>query len=313
MEGVKLYIHTKNRDYGERLARFAASQHNPWFRVEQLTERKDKTEFDRNDYVLSDDGEWLHRLGCHTVQLTEHPGGSENKKIFMYQSRDKVYRQMLELTGTKDESTGNVSRESRVICIFSPEGGDAKTVLALRMARELAQAHAVLYISLCGFPVFFGETFCEEPEPSRAGLSELLLCADCDGFEETLKKLVFSVGRISMISPVQNYKDLLDYSPAEMTEFMKALKKQKQFPAVILEMGQMFEYSLKFLSGADEVIIPREDGFLAAVKKHVLQRYCQMERQDELWNRIRYEPVKGGEGLDLEQIRQILCDTEGGS
>lgn len=314
LERVKIFIHTKEMAYGKKLARFIADQHNSCMDVELMTEIKDKTKFQKSDYVVSDDRECLERLECNTVQIVKNPDVQEEREIFMYQSRDGIYRKLLRMTGAENRyEEKNISKnEAEIICVFSPEGGDEKTSLALHTALKMSDSGKVLYASLCGFPVFLGREISDTAKVEKPGLSELVLCAGNRIFDEKLEGMVFQAGRISMLAPVEHYRDLLDYSLEDITQFVEGMKKQKMFDVVVLEMGQLFEYTLDLLVCADQVLVPKEPGFFAAVKRHVLQQYCAMEGKEELWDRIRFEPVSFHIPEDAGEVNRILSGESGG-
>lgn len=308
----KVYICMENQGYGERLAKYIAEQHNPCMEVELLTEIKDKTEFDRQDFVVSDKEKILAGLNCQKVQMMKQAADGE-RKIFMYQSRADIYRRLLHIIGSEPMESGSQGEKAgpKIICVFSPEGGDAKTLLALGRAVERAVGESVLYISLCGFPTFFQEEIRVDPELGREGVSELLLSESSSIFCEKLEKLAFALGNISMIAPAGHYKDLLDFSREEVQKFMQHLKEQALFDVVMIEMGQLFEYTFDLLDQADEVIIPAETGFFAAVKRHVLHEYCLMEGQEALWNRMKFEEVSAPVKTDMEAVRELLLEKGG--
>ena len=109
------------------------------------------------DIVLSDNPKILEDPGCQTVLFVNTPEEQGKNKIFMYRSREEIYKDLLELTGTKEEDKGNSSlKESGIIVVFSPEGGDGKTLLALKRAGELSRNKRVLNegitLSLRGSP-----------------------------------------------------------------------------------------------------------------------------------------------------------------
>lgn len=166
-------------DYGNRLARYLTSQYNSGIEVELLTGWRDKTDVGEEDIALSDDPKILEDLRCQTVLFVKTPEEKGKNKIFMFRSREEIYSDLLELTGMKEGYKGNSPpNESGIIVVFSPEGGDEKTLLALKRAGELSHYKRVLYISLCGFPVFFDSSWKEGSGGdinSSLGISELML------------------------------------------------------------------------------------------------------------------------------------------
>ena len=308
----KVYIYITRKSYGEQLARFITGRHNPDLTVELLTEIKDVEAFDRQDYLLTDYRETANMPECHVVKMVRTPEEAGVQAIFMYQSKEKVYQEILRITGTdqKEKREKRVRGDTKLIAVLSPEGGDTGTVLALETARQLAETEKVLYISLCGFPIFSCQEFLPEGKVTY-GLSEIMLSAGGTLFADKLKELAFPLEQIWMLVPVKHYKDLLDFSPDDVKNFIEGIKKQREFGAVVLEMGQMFEYTFDLLANADPVYVPKESGFFAAVKRHVLQQYCILERQEALWDRIQFEEVKHRLPENEEAVRRLLSGENG--
>lgn len=311
LEQVKLYIYAKKIEYGEKLMRYIAGQQNPYIEVELLTKLREKTEFKQDDFVISDDIGSISDLECNTVQIVKRPEEETEGKIFMYQSREMVYQKLLAWMGVgKWKKEDRKNTDTRLICVFSPGGGDERTHLAFHRALESAQREKVLYISLCEFPIFAGEESGEKAGVETAGLSDLILCAKSSAFDEKLEELAVSTGPIWMIAPAGHYKDLLDYPSQEMVLFAQRMKQQSIFDVVIVEVGQLFEYTLEFLASADEVIVPEEKGFFAEARKRVLEQYCIREGQRELWEHLRFVNETSYK-RESEEIRRLLYGEEG--
>lgn len=311
----KVFVCVTNKNYGEKLARFMVGKHNPDIDVELLTEIRDEMRFEEQDYVLTDVAE-IRKVNCHILQLGKTPEEEGENKIFMYQNREKIYQEVLEKMGeTLYTEAGETENNNKLICVFSPEGGDEKTLLALRMAAKLSQKKRVLYVSLCGFPVFgkeqFGESLGKEKKRGHSGIAELILYAQGDGFEKKLEEMAMPWETIFMMAPVAHYRDLLDFSLTDVKSLVQGLREQSKFDAVVLEMGQIFEYTLCLLEEADKVLVPREDGFFAAVKRHVLQQYCIMEGKQDLWERMCFEKVKMKIPKNEEEIKSLIKQESG--
>lgn len=310
MERTKLYIYSRNISYGEKLSRFIAGRHNPDLDVELLTVMKDKMELEREACVVTDDENACKALECRVIHLVKMPEEAGEHDIFMYQGGEQIYQRILKLLGRRDAvGTGDLSLP-KVVCIFSPGESDEKTIFALRTALDRAERGSVLYMSLCGFPVFFGEEMGDYPQIGREGIPELMLCGDSMIFEEKLRELPFPVGHLMVVSPAAHFRDLLDFTSDEMHKFMKHLKQQTMFDAVVIEAGQLLETTFSVLSEADAVFVPEEGGVFAEVRRHVLRTYCEREGKEELWRQFRFFPVEDGRSFDWQKIRQMLCGGE---
>lgn len=65
---------------------------------------------------------------------------------------------------------------------------------------------------------------------------------------------------------------------------MEGLRKQSLFDRVIVEVGQFFEYTFHLLDQADEILMPLEDGFLAAIRRHVLPGNTHCRKKEAVWD-----------------------------
>lgn len=311
MSRIKLYLYSEKKSFGEKLARYVGGQHHPYLEVELLTERKDKTAFQTDACVVSDNRELLEHAECQTIRLVKEPEAVGEREIFMYQSRESIYRQLLQKTGQKNQSVDR--REDgapRIICVFSPE---ERTEFALQTSAEYTGSGSVLYVSFCGIPIPVQEELGEQPQASHRGVSELMLCEDEERFAEKLGELACMIGKIAVLAPAEHFRDLFDFAPEEVVRFVQHLKRQRQFDTVVIETGHLYEFTFSLLSGADEILAPQESGFFAEAKRRVLKEYFYREGQDELWQRIRFVPDTSRHFEQKESIQRLICGEEVGA
>ncbi len=304
MSRMRVFICTKNPKYGEGIVRYATSKSHSDIQFLQLTEITDKTEFHKTDVVVSEDSANLEHVKCRKIPLVRQRE-KEEESIFMYQDRENIYRQLIQMIGAQEE--GEVPK---VMCVFSPEGGDDKTLLALQRGVELGKTRRVLYVSLCGFPVFFRREISRAPQGAQLGVAQLFLCTRQAEFDQQLESLSFPMGSIDMMPPVEHYKDLLDFSREEVLRFMHHLQGQALYDVVILEAGQLFEYTFDLLSCAERVLVPKEPGVLAEVRRHVFREYCKREGKDEVWEHLEVVPVNFPRLESIEEVNRIFFGEE---
>ncbi|MCI9420171.1 MAG: hypothetical protein HFG32_09190 [Eubacterium sp.] len=320
MGQMKLVICTRQKEYGEKLLRFLSTQHNPYVEAELLTGDAEemigiiveKTRMDQEVCVISDDPDVLRRIECQTIALVTEPEKEGTHEIFMYQRATDIYRQIIKLTGARIRDPANETGLSvpKVTCVFSPGESEEKTMFSLRTAMDRSERGSVLYISLCGFPVLFQENM-EQPQPGGVeGISNLMLCNGLEEFEKKLRESVFLAGMVSVLAPAGHFRDLFDFSQEEMKRFIRHLKQQTLYEAVVIEMGQLFDFTFVLLSDADAVLMPKEPGILAERKRQVFCEYCKRESQEAVWERIKLVPVSVYRPVKWEEIRQILGAME---
>lgn len=312
LERTKLYIYSGNIRYGERLSRFISGRNNPDFDVELLTELKDRIEPEQDACVVTDDEDACKRFRCRVIRLVKTPEAAGEHDIFMYQGGDQIYRQIMRITGRNVTERNEELSLPKVVCVFSPGESDEKTVFALRAARDRAERGSVLYMSLCGFPVFFGEEMGDGLPARREGISELMLCGDPDIFQEKLAELAFPLGQLMVLAPARHFRDLLDFTTEEVKKFVMHLRQQTLFDAVIIETGQLMEATFSLLSEADAVFVPEETGVFGEVRRQVFRDYCIREGREALWQQCYFFPLTDDMPSDWQQIRQLICDKEVG-
>ena len=210
----------------------------------------EKTGTEQNVCVISDDTEVLEHVGCQTVTLVSSPEAEGKREIFMYQRAEDIYRQILSLTGipVRKEARDPELTVPKVTCVYAPGESEEKTVFALRTAIDRSERGSVLYINLCGFPLLFRE--------EQEGISNLMLCNELEVFEERLRELAFSAGQISVLAPAGHFRDLFDFSQEEVRRFITYMKQQTLYEAVVIELGQLFDFSFVLLAEADAVLMP---------------------------------------------------------
>lgn len=321
MNRVNLFIYTRNKEYGEKLLRFICAQHNPDLDAELLTGMpdgflsmvRDKTGTGQDTCVVSDDTDVLDRLECRSVRLVTVPETDGKNEIFMYQRGRDIYGQLLRLTGVQERSAGTGAELSvpKVSCVFSPGERGETTVFALRMAAERAERGRVLYVSLCGFPVVFPGWTDGQVQTGTAGVPDLMLCSGQDVFGEKLKELACGMGNISLVAPAGHFRDLFDFTGEEAVQFMRHLKQQTLYDFVVVETGQLFEFTFSLLSAADAVFVPEETGIFAETRKRLLREYCVGEGEEELWRQMQFVPMCACVPETWEEIRQITGEMEG--
>ena len=308
MDRIKLLICTKQKEYGEKLLRFLSAQRNPDIEAELLTADAgeavdaimEKTGTEQNVCVISDDREVLEHVGGQSVALVSLPETEGKREIFMYQRVEDIYRQILSLAGipVRKEARDLELSLPKVTCVYAPGESEEKTVFALRTAIDRAERGTVLYINLCGYPLLFRE--------EQEGISNLMLCNKLEVFEERLRELAFRAGQISVLAPARHFRDLFDFSQEEVRRFIAYMKQQTLYEAVVIELGQLFDFTFVLLAEADAVLMPQEPGILAEKKRQLFCGYCYREGQETVWERIKFVPVAANCPESWEEILRIV-------
>lgn len=299
------YVNVRETSYTKRFLEFFRKKIPKQMEIRMISKIEEMEMPVEDVFVISDKKEFLDEVGTG-VFLSDRPVAEGKNEIFMYQKKEEIWQQFCEIVDMDAGEKQRTEKNGRICCIFSPEGGEEKTRLALQEALERAEKDKVLYISMCPVPVFFPEELSETPSLHHQGLAEWILAVENGMVEETLEKLAYPYGKISILAPVAHYKDLLDFSKEEIEKIMEGLKQQNLFSKIILEVGQFFEYTFELLDYADEIIMPLEDGFLAAIRRHVLREYCMAENREEIWNKIIFSEITFPKIKNKKELEKYL-------
>ncbi len=306
MEDIRILLYLEEEAYGQRFLRFLSGKKDPRIHPELVTEkdmllRRVGTSSQRI-VVLTDD-ESVYGDGKREVILLAGEQDDAKKKIFQYQCAEKIYEQLLSLLHMEKEVSQKVAAKEGegVIMLFSPDGGD-RTEMAVLLSQYLGKKGKCLYISLSGFPVYYGSEYEKEPSFLTLGLGELLLCPRQEFLPDKLGRFVKPFGSADMLAPLPHYKDLLDCSAEDWRHLLDWLRNEGGYDSVIVEVGQLFETLLDLLELGDRIwIFSREDAF-GKVRGKVFCHYCQMEQRNSLLERAEFIPIPE----EAEEWRQSL-------
>ncbi len=303
MEDIRILLYLEEEAYGQRFLRFLSGKKDPRIHPELVTEkdmllRRVGTSSQRI-VVLTDD-ESVYEDGKREVILLAGEQDGPKKKIFQYQRAEKIYEQLLALLHMKKEVSQEAEGEG-VIMLFSPDGGD-RTETAVLLSQYLGKKGKCLYISLSGFPVYYGSEYEKEPSFLTPGLGELLLCPGQEFLADKLGRFVQPFGSADMLAPLPHYKDLLDCSIEDWRHLLDWLRNEGGYDSVVVEVGQLFETLLDLLELGDRILIFNGEDAIGKVRGKVFCHYCQMEQRNSLLERAEFIPVPE----EAEEWRQSL-------
>lgn len=313
MEHIILLLYLEDVQYGRRLLRFLMGKKNPRLHPELITVKEKikmrKGSKDEAVAILTDCIE-IEEDEKHKVIYLCSEQDAKQKKIFQYQKAEEIYRILLTYLdiSPRGQTSGNTKEsgiEKGIFCVFSPEGTE-RTAFAVTLSQYLGQQGNCLYLNLSGFPVFFEEELKEEPSFERKGLAELLFLVHQDNFETLCRELQEPFGSACMLSPVTNFKDLLDCSMEDWGALFDNLLSKCGYDSIVIEMGQLFEYTLDLLGRADRIFIIREEGLCESIRAAVFRQYCRVEKKEALERRVEYIVLPFDK---KEWEREISCQT----
>lgn len=299
MKLVKIALYSQNKTYGKRLFHYFEGKKNRYMKFYLATGQEGLMKIleEQIDGVLIDeDLQSEFPLLPNPVWLTNEEKEGDNK-IFMYQSAGRIYTRIQEIFLKE-----TVCNKQLMTCVFSPEGSKDKTEFALSICKERMEKGPVIYLSLSGFPVIFGENLVERPELSELGMSHLIFTMSERDFKEQLAQCSFFYEGIQVITPFWHYKDLLDIDFVDLQHFFELVAKTRPEASIVIEMGQIFEYTFEVLELADEILIPMSAGIFDQIRLNVLRGYCRLEGKETLAERFQIIIDEGEEYDMYEEI-----------
>ena len=312
MKKVKIIIYSQNKTYGRRLFYYLEEKKNPHLKfylatgyegLEKMLKQEKITAvlLDKDlqkDILRHCETDWQNMLPDlpRFIWLTEdeHTGADE---IYIYQRASEVYEQLRKLFSVTTEVG-----KRHLICVYSPEGGRDRTEFALSLCKEWLEKGPVIYLNLSGFPILFGEQLTTRPELTERGLSRLIFETSEKRFPAQLEQSSFFYENIRVIMPFWNYKDLLDVRVEDLKRLLELLFQSGNDPTIIMEMGQLFEYTFDVMELADEILLPMSDGIFDEIRLNVLKGYCRIEGKEELAERFQIIIDEGEEYDIYEEI-----------
>jgi hypothetical protein len=160
--------------------------------------------------------------------------------------------------------------------------GGGGTALAVLLSQYLGKFGTCLYLNLTGFPLYYGERLQEPPDFGEQGLGELLFCMEGEELSLRMEKLAKPFGSANMIAPFPHFKDLLDCGAGEWRGLLQRLRTECGYDSIVMEAGQLFEYTLELLEESEYACILESAGRCGRIRTEVFRRYCRLEQKEEL-------------------------------
>lgn len=325
MENVVLLLYLKDVEYGKRFLRFLAGKKNPHLHPELVTAAdriKMRVGMESEELVVLTDDTDVKEDEKRKVIYLSNEHDKEKKKIFQYQKAEGIYRELSVLLQLQEKNgkphRDDSQRGSRgMYCVFSPDGMGS-TALSVMLAQYLGNSGKCLYLSLSGFPVFYSQEIASEPDFQEKGLGELLFLLNQEDFSRRQEELKKPFGSAYMLAPMSHYKDLLDCSLEEWKTFFHRIFTECGYDNVVVEMGQLFEYTLDLLEMGDRIFVIKEKGICGRVRNAVFLKYCRMEKKEALeenaefielpFDREEWEQELSGQSLsEISQDKQMMA------
>lgn len=286
---VILLIYVQEEVYGKRLLRYVLGKKNPYLHPELVTS-SDMVTYrvgtETQKVVVLTDKEDIRAEGKKAVIHLTARQNVERNTIFRYQKAENIYKQLLLQLGMKEESNPdnlmkNAGQKRGIVFVLSPDAIGV-TAMATLISQWLGQNGCCLYLNLTGFPIWFGESLCEEPDFQLSGVDELLFMSNREDFAEREKEIRRPMGQAFLLPPFHHYKDLLDSTKEDWHELFQRLQTDCGYDSIVVELGPLMEHTMDLLSLGNEIIFLSQKGLLGKVRFNVWKQYCRMEKKQEL-------------------------------
>ncbi|MCH5266073.1 MAG: hypothetical protein J1F02_09250 [Lachnospiraceae bacterium] len=286
MEDVKLFLYLTDVEYGKRLLRFLSGKRNPRLHPELVTTKAgifSGLEKDSREMAVLTDCRNVQESGeGKVIYLSDKPGRRDGE-IFQYQKAEEIYRELLNQLDMPAEPAGvqkeNENADKGVYFVFAP-GGSGGAMLAAMLAQYLGRQGQCLYLSLAGFPLYYGEELRQNPDVHIRGIGELLFFMEQADFVEKERELRQNFGTAYMMGPMSHYKDLLDCSAEEWERFFQRLMKECGYDSIVVEMDQLYEFTLDMLEKGHRTLVLWGQGICGQIQRAVFAHYCQIEHRE---------------------------------
>lgn len=314
MQDLLLYIYVRDEDYGRRLHRLINSRRLTGVKVELVTKpekiHKSVSKSTRVT-VLTDIKDYQQSEGVECIFLSDVDDGSG---IFQYQKGENLYRDLLVKLGVDrtnevrtDDSMGEIAG---VYAVFSPNPSDA-TMAASVLSQLLGSYGKCIYLCMSGFWCFCGDAANDEKSifstvkseyrmSEKEGLSYAMFSLERNNFKELINKLKVPLGNSDMLYPVNHFTDLLDCKARDWQTLFERLRKECGYECIVVDMGQLFEFSFEVLAGVDYPIYIKEKGFCGDLYEKIFRYYMELEDGKEAIQRciFTYLPLEKEEWLN---------------
>ena len=211
------------------------------------------------------------------IYLTEErstDGVHEEKEIYKYQSGDDILREVMavycEAPGVKGVLPGLVSKEKRIIGVYSPVGRCGKTSLALSIGQILAKDEKVLFITLdtfSGFSQLLDEQW-------KRDLSDLLYYYKQGRFHALrLNSIIYYLGDMAWLPPLRYPDDYSQVTEEEMANFLVEILNMSSYETIVLDIGNYDRQVLPILEVCQVVYMPVKEDMISLAKLKEFEKY----------------------------------------
>lgn len=209
----------------------------------------------------------------------EHPG------IYKYQSSEAILREVMAHYGADSVKDINFKPmgKTQVMGVYSPISRCLKTSFALTLGQLLAAERRVLYVNLesfSGFGALMGEKY-------SGDLSDVLyFYKQGNGSMIRLKSVVYHLGQMDYIPPVQYPEDLNQADAAEMAAVLSQIAESGGYDVLVLDTGNYGRQVEELLELCDVIYMPVKEDGISVSKIQEFEEYLELSGRREIQEKI---------------------------
>lgn len=279
-------VYDEDPFYAERLSDYVNRKEKGIFKAQAFTSKERLEAFAKETEVdvlltgVPGDAEAISGLkAAQKIYLTEErdaDGVREQSEIYKYQSGDDIIRDVMavycERAEIKRELPGLVSKDKRVIGVYSPVGRCGKTSLSLSIGQVLAKDEKVLFITL---DTFSGFTHILDEQWKR-DMSDLLYYYKQGRFHALrLNPIVYYLGDMAWLPPLRYPDDYSQVTAAEMADFLLQILNVSVYDTIVLDIGNFDRQVLPILEICRVVYMPVKEDMISQAKIKEFEAYVE--------------------------------------
>lgn len=288
---ITLLIYVEE-EYGKRLLRFLLGKRHPKLHPELITRYemiKKRLEKEEEGLIVLTDDRNVYEEDVGKVILLGERQSKKERKIFQYQEAEKIYDELLgqieleDMTGWEEMMVQEEEKGCYCLCSANRQ---KNMVMAGILSQYLAGKGKTLYLSLGEFPYYYDEMIQGKADFSRKGMGELIFLTDREKFKEREDRCRGKFGRANLLAPIPYYRDLLDCTAKDWQEIFRRLQEECDYDYLVVQMDELMECSMDVMAGCERVWFLYDDNALGERERDVFSHYCQMEKRENLLEKI---------------------------
>ena len=248
MSIIKLVIADSNQSYGTNLSQYLQDEYGKVFEIFHFTQAQLLEEYLREygdaDILLIDEGfdynaEAIDRTAVVLFFTEKQNAGIEKNQIYKYQKADAIAKQLMTALDKDTDKSIHLmqnSKKTKIVAVYSPEGGAGKTTIAHRLAHQyVLDSKKSLYLS---FESFSSLSMFEGSQASR-GVIYLLHLLKNKAPNAQLKlnslKCLEADTQINYLPREDNALEYKDLKKEDMELLLEFLKSQCDYDAILID------------------------------------------------------------------------------